>query len=442
MPKGYDYLSQQEVDAFVDLKYLDFYDFIPKEELQNFKSRIRRFALSNKKAPFSSYRTDEDIDRIKNLELFSDVNAFSSISTIEFMHNSYLSENASRVSISIRNLSVSFACVRYRILICDSFNKQLNSMCKTDYKPFVDVSREYNVPWYRPKKFGTAHYSGDYSRKKAVYEKITELKWNALSELRKHFRIFFFEKNLFPPTFETYSTNIRPSNSGLPSSFWGSICLERIFDYSVSKNACMGWPFGNSETEGMRIFSICGGKRHKEDTLPGLSEYHISDLYGNYLVAESLRRLASRDIKDCNRRISKAIRNARSSKLLRVRTYVEKELYYAYRFLSEFSGSTIDATDCGDLRSSLGNGDSQSEQMLIDAAPLIAETKTRIDSILSLLNNAAEYASSKQNMHLQWWMFVFTALAFIVAIIALNLDWKSIYNDIRDFINQLLSLIK
>lgn len=438
MPKGFDYTSNMVAESFVDLKYLDVYDFLPKEEVGAFKKKLKHFAKRNKKPKFSPYRTEEDSNRIDEFERFMDGTAFTNLYQLEFSHNKFLLEKASKVSISIRNLSVSFACVRYRVYITEKFNKELNTLYKTNYEPSTDISRWYDTPWYKPRKFGKAYYDGDYTREKVVYERLSELKWVILIELRKYFRVFFDEVTLFPPVFETYSTNIRPNTNPTDTGFWKSIGLSDISDYSLSKNLCLGWSRDRSGSEGMCIFAVCGGKRYTGDDLPEIAEYYISDMFDTYLVAESMQRIANRDISICNKKISKEIRKGKSSRLLKVRTAVQKKLYYAYRFVSEFSGSTVEDNSFGDLRCPYKKQGSLSERMINNTPHLITETKQQIDSVLQLLSNAAEYESSKQNMRLQWLMFIFTVLAFVVAAIALASDW----NTIKDFIFKFIDSVK
>lgn len=63
----------------------------------------------------------------------------------------------------------------------------------------------------------------------------------------------------------------------------------------------------------------------------------------------------------------------------------------------------------------------------------IKETKTQIDNILKLLNDAAEYRSSDSNIKLQWIIMIVTVLSLFVALSSINNG---------DVINEIKNLIK
>ena len=138
------------------------------------------------------------------------------------------------------------------------------------------------------------------------------------------------------------------------------------------------------------------------------------------MVASSIRRIAERDIAICNKKISKAIRKSGSAKLLKVRAKVEKKLYYSYRFLSEFSGESIDLNDASSFRNPMIKDDSLTNRNLSGIAKLTSETKEQIDTILHLLDDSAEYQTAKSNMALQWFMMIVTVLSLAVAVITLT----------------------
>ena len=52
---------------------------------------------------------------------------------------------------------------------------------------------------------------------------------------------------------------------------------------------------------------------------------------------------------------------------------------------------------------------------MLNTPSLLAETKTKIDNILQLLNDAAEFHLSKSNMALQWAMVIITILSLLIA---------------------------
>ena len=420
MPRGFDYSSQQYVEGKVELKYLDFFDYLPKEDTASFKKTLRKYALSNRTPKFSSFRTREDDERVDYMARYIDGRAFSNLHDISFAHNDYLEKYAPQINVSIHNLSASFLAVKYRVYISDAFNEELQKIYTREYHPTSDVSRWFNTPWYKPWKFGRSMQRSDDERHKAVYLKLSELKWAIYEELKKYTKVYFSDAGMFPPVFATYHTNIRPSSDRKKLDFWYSIGLDHNPDYSQLYNLCVGWDAKIGENEGVRLSAFCGSDDKNGDHLPGIAEYHCAEIYCVYMVASSIRRIAERDIAICNKKISKAIRKSGSAKLLKVRAKVEKKLYYSYRFLSEFSGESIDLNDASSFRNPMIKDDSLTNLNLSGIAKHTSETKEQIDTILHLLDDSAEYQTAKSNMALQWFMMIVTVLSLAVAVIALT----------------------
>ena len=434
MPLGYDFSTKKNEVGYLNLEYLDFYDYLPKENLDIFKRELKLCVAKNKLAPFGPFRTSKDIDIIDNMGRYVDRMAFSNILVTKFCHNEYLGQYSSQVSISLRNLSASFLVVKYRFHINKEFNEQINIICKTEFSPFTDVSRQFNIPWYQPWKFGRAMFTGNDAREKKLYMLIAELKWEAFAELRRYFTIHFEHNQIFPTTFETYLTNIRPNNAQENRGFWNSVMLGYHPDYAPKYNACVSWEYRHSQNEGMRCAAYCGGDYSDSDHLPGIAKHDLAGIYAVYMVASSINRVAERDIALCNKQISKVIRKSKTAPILKTRVNVEKKLYYSYRFISEFTGGTIDYDDVKAFRSQLYKHGSVSENCLKNISNNTAETKNQIDMLLKILNDAAEYGSAKSNMTLQWFMMIITVLSLVVAIIAMigseKPDFKALWDTI------------
>ena len=69
----------------------------------------------------------------------------------------------------------------------------------------------------------------------------------------------------------------------------------------------------------------------------------------------------------------------------------------------------------------------------------VQETKTQIDNILKLLNDAAEYRSSESNIKLQWIMMIVTILSLFVALSSINNS--DVVNDIKNLIEWLKAIM-
>ena len=439
MPQGFDYIEKKTVDGFVRLDYIDLYDYLPKEDLATFIKELKKCVRQNKITPFGAFRSRQDIDKIDNLGRYYDGKAFTNILSVRFRKNKTIQQSCSDISISLRNLSATFLVVKYRIYITKDFNDRLDKVCKEKYVGYTSVYRQFNTPWYAVKKFGRASHTGNNVRQEKMYEMISRLKWEILKEIRKTFSVRFWNDQIFVPTFETYSANIRPSRERDNLEFWDSISFDRAADYAPIYNACVCWDYKHGNNEGMRLAAFCGGNYTKGEYLPEIAHHDLSDIYGVYLTASTLGDVSERDIAICNKKISKVIRNAKTSAVLKVRVEVERKLYYGYRFISEFSGKSIDYDDMEAFCHQFYKKGSVSSRCLENIAKRIQETKMQIDNILKLLNDAAEYRSSEENIKLQWFMMVITVLSLIVALCSIN--GNAVISEIQNIIEWIKTYI-
>jgi len=419
MPLGYNYKTKSSEDGYLNLLYVDFYDYLPKEDLEIFKKALKRLALHGESSLVSPLRNFKHFDNIDEMGTYTDHRSFSLLYVGELTRSKYLKQFSSQVAISIKNLSSSFLVIDYRFYIAGEFNKKLNAICKTHYASFSTISRPFGTPWYMPKKFGSSFYTGDDARKKEVYTLVTNFKWQAFIALKRYFTIYFEKDFLFPPTFDTYSTNIRPNDTQKDRRFWNSVMWGVNSDYAPRYNVCVCWDYRCGLYEGMRLSAYCGGSYSDTYQLSDAIDHELSNIYAVYMTANSIKQIAERDIAICNKKISKAIRKAKSSSILKVRVWVEKKLYYSYRFISKFTGDTIDYDDVKEFYGCFRKRMSISKSQLKHISESTAETKRKIDVFLHILNDAAEYESSKSNFSLQWFMMIVTIISLIVAIMAL-----------------------
>lgn len=129
MPRGFNYITHSAEEGYIKLEYIDFYDYLPKENLDVFKKSLRKLISKNKRSQFGAFRTIEDEDKIENMGQYINRLAFLKLNVVILNHNKFLEQNVSQVEISLRNLSPSFLIVQYRFRISDSFNKELNEIC-------------------------------------------------------------------------------------------------------------------------------------------------------------------------------------------------------------------------------------------------------------------------------------------------------------------------
>ena len=120
-----------------------------------------------------------------------------------------------------------------------------------------------------------------------------------------------------------------------------------------------------------------------------------------------------------NKKISKALRCWSSLRLLRVRASVKRKLYYSYRFISEFSGNTIDESELDYFNNPNVESGSFTKSVITGIVSQTSTTKQHIDQLLCLLDDSTDYQATKSNLALQWVIMIVAILSFIVAGIAL-----------------------
>lgn len=444
MPSGYNYSTQETEEGNLNLEYLDLFDFLPKENVDDFKMNLKKCISKNNLSFFSHYLSEKDDKRIDDIGTYMDSFSTLSLCTIELCHNKFLKQYAMRVTISLQNLSSSFLLVKYRFHIKKEFNDELNLICKSYYPPFSSVLRGVNISWYQPRKFAISFFTGNDARAKSLYLLVSKMKWKAYKELKRYFSFNFEKIQLFPPTFESFSTNIRPSNTIENRFFWQSIGLWHP-DYSPKFNLCVNMRYECEPYEGVCFSAYCGGKySNTDDHHYDLYQYYISDVYAVYIVASSIDFVAKSNLAQGNKQISKAIKKAKISSILKVRAKVEHNLYYSYRFISEFTGKTIDLRDVKEFRNPLykTHDGSDTEWCLKNISKTTKETKKQVDTLFKILNDTAEYGNSKLNLKLQRLMMIVTFLSLIVAIMSMMgikaENFKCLWDNFISFIKSLI----
>lgn len=420
MPLSFDESANKNVDGYVKLDYLDFYDYLPKEDLSKFMKELKKCARRNKLSHLGAFREQKDFESLNDYGQYYDGNSFANILTVVFSKNNNLRQYCSGLEVSLHNLSTTYLIVKYRVYITKDFNARIQEICHTKYPGYTTVCRDFRTPWYAVKKFGFSFHTGDQVRQKKMYEMISCLKWQILKEIRKTFSVRFWEDNMFPPTFETYSTNISINNENQNRQFWNSILVGSDFDYSPTYYTYVCWGYESGNYEGRRLAAICVKNNPQDDFSLDIFQNLVSDVYGGYLTADTMRLISERNIERCNKTISKAIRKAKTSSVLKARVFVERKLYYEYRFISEFSGKSIDKEDVKVFKNLYDGAESISSVNLVGIPECIKETKAKIDNILKLLNDAAEYRSSKSNITLQRIMMFVTILSLLVALCSID----------------------
>lgn len=440
VPKGYNSKKQRDEEGYVNLEYIDLYDFLPKEKFQQFKKHIINYRRQNEQSIFGTYMTAEDFQKIDRLENFSDGQSFYNIITCRIKKNRQLSNYCSQVSIKIMSLSPTYLIVQYRFFMSKSFNRDFNEIINKDYQGYFDVIRPAYINWIKLWRVSYTFYSGDDEREQKVYDFMGRAKWMMYTEIASNFGCYFGEEGEFPPCFETYKTNIRPSLKQ-PSDFWRSILIdESAMEYSMNLNMCVAWDFSpRNEPRKIQAIQGCGG-----DSFNGIMMSEISSEYAEYLVARTFNEVARKWMTICNREIGKELKRSKSKSILKTRLKIEKRLYYSRRFITEFES---DLKECSAtkrfkpavLHSAKGSFKRKSFTAIAfdSIGDCTQKTAKMIDDVIDHFDTVAEnnntyfgYKIAKYAL----WIAIITLIVTILFEIK-NINWNELIKCVSDFIS-------
>ena len=352
---------------------------------------------------------------------FNNLPSYTNLISIDIQSDESILSVCNSLSISLYNLSATFCLVKYRFYINNTFNDMFNEICKTEYRGYTPISRGFIVSWYNIKRFGRAIYDGNDARRKNIYLCTSDLKWKLFRELRKTFKSYFGQDLMFPPTFETYSTNIRLNNKCENRAFWHSVMFGNYVDYSFEYNLCVCWHENEGDKEGVRL-SAYRGENNNVDMDSRSREYvrhELAGTYAVYMVASTMNRIAMRDIAICNKRMSSAMRSRRTHNLFKARVYIENKLYYVRRFANEFSDNT-NITNNMKFYNERFKTESMTSDVYRHISNDIGETRDFIDNLLSLSDKAAQYMHSKFSVTISL-MALLVAVLSLIAVIVSNM---------------------
>ena len=441
MPDGHNGKKNTIEKGRITLEYLDLYDFLPKENFQQFKRKIVKYRRKNEQAPFSFFMTAEEFEEINRLENFSDWQVFQNIITCKIKKNQRLSECCTQVLIQAMSLSPTYLIVKYRFFASRKFNDKLNEIITKDYKGHFDTIRPAFMDWHHPWHCFYTFYDGNYERRKEVYDYLGSVKWLMYNEVQSNFKCYFGEEGEFPPCFETYKTNIRPSLRKSHSDFWRSILIdERAMEYSVNLNMCIAWDF-SSQNAPQKIQAIqgCG-----DNSSQGIMMSEISSEYAEYLVAKTFNEVARKWMTICTREIGRELKKAKSKSILKTRLKIEKKLYYSKRFITEFESDLKECSATKRFEPAVLHGNKGSfrrnsftESAFDSIGDYTQKTAKMIDDVIGHFDTVAEsnntyfgYKIAKYAL----WIAIITLIITILFEIK-NIDWNELIKCVSDFIS-------
>ena len=444
IPEGYNPRKREPEQGWVNLRYLDLYDFLPKENFHDFKKNIVSYRKKNAQSKFGPYMSAEEFDKLDRLEEFTDAESFYHIIDYKIAKNPRLKKLCSQLSIKIISLSPSFLIVQYRFFMSKNFNDAFNDLIGKEYTGYFDTVRPAQLNWLNPWRTPYTYYDGDDEKRQRVYAFLSKIKWDMYNEIQKNFGCNFGNELEFPPCFETYQTNILPSTSR-NHSFWRSILIDPNFmEYSTDLNMCIAWTF-SSQKEPVRLQAIQG---ESDDCSKTIMFSEISNEYAVYLVATAFNEVARFWMTQCNKDIGREMRKSKSKSILKTRLKIEKKLYYSRRFALEFKSNLneCDATNrfkpahlkAGNTTIEIKSFTKQAFNSMDDT---ISNTSKMIDKAFSYFNSSAESNNTYFSYKTAQYALIISIISLGISIIS-EMKGQSISSVISNILKYLLEACK
>lgn len=206
-------------------------EYIPIEDVINFKSAIKKFNKAHAKKGFNildEKSLDTFCEKILNT---SDYRGWHNIGTIELKVDSPLAKHYKFISLKLHAISKSSTIMYATLYPSDDFKNELKHLMDT-HEPRHNRLKPYFSNGLL--KFGEYTLSEITVKQKKLDELQNVHKSAFTKELTKHFKGLFYKNKVIPPSFEVYSENQKESKIKFPTenTYLESIGLEKR-DYST-----------------------------------------------------------------------------------------------------------------------------------------------------------------------------------------------------------------
>ena len=399
-------------DAHVELYYLDFFDYCPKENINEFINQIKRVIANSPRTIYSS-QTDERIDSIKNLQNATDNYYMMNLKPIEVDKEEWFDS----FSLSIFNLSSSMISIKYSFNISDAFNDRLSEIINKNFSPDTSPLIHIQDKWFKPSSFGIRFLDGDYLKNKELYDLDSKLKWSCYKYLNKRFSLFFIHDGLFLPSFSVYYTDIDLADQSKESVDWIHCYFGFERDYSQDYDAMICVKERNQNA----FSALIGGYTEEYNSDRSIVLNAIDENYVVPVVAETISALIHDLGIKYSKKIAKRIQYKLAGSLLKLRIKIEKTVYYPYRFISEFTGNNVMLDFINKLTCvPFPKIEAYSIRRYSNVSNRIEQSKKEFDLVLKNLDDAVVYANYKNNNRIQFLMLFITVLSLLVTSLSIN----------------------
>lgn len=391
VPLGYNIKEKREEDAFINPEYIDIIDYIPKENLSAFLKEVKKYAKKHSNSFFE--KTEDEIEKqVASIDNYKPWSSYSLVVNLSVKKEKEICDYTNQFDISLLNLSNTFCAVRYRYYMNQNLKEQYNQVVKNEYTGDVVPIKLHSRPWYKVTGYGLSIRSGDKVRKINIYRFFSKIEFKLIENICNNFTTYFSKSEVPFPIFETYSTNIRPQHK--KSNFWEGMPFGNSVDYAPIFNTCICFNPNSDYDDDCKLVAYNGDDYTYETFASSIFKYDVSEIYVAYMAAKGINKILSKSIQKYNKRISQTMKLATTNRLLKIRYNMKRDIFYPYRFASEYKGLSLHFEDAEIFVNQYMN--SSFTKLEFDGSIEDTEqNKNNADNLLNLLNSLTEYSNSK-----------------------------------------------
>ena len=435
----------------LELQQIIVYDLLPKEYLEDYKNKYLKF-VNDFKGNYPFTRTRKDIQKSFNdMENSAVTGSWYNIDHFRIKETTSLSKYFYGFSLSAIGLSESFYIIKYTLNVTVLANQELETILQfVVYKEPICLSCDR---WWKKKSFaGCSIYDiGSEAKRHAIDDFILNLKAIFFQEIKKYIFSKFFDWDKIPPSIEIYSSKTLDSKEKEILEI-----VSRHGNLTVNlqeKEKIFFIPFrAERHWESLNNSKFIVDSQQFNDDHGFYSFYKYDELictqFAEYFVLTALATPVAKKIYSAQRKINKNIySNSRLNSIIKLKTSIEKDLYYYKRLYKELNKMVDDKTK-NNRELSIFNKEFTSEHKKIHgkSSPYDFDIEYKscfyglkakfelMQSIFAHFDDNSKLIESRYNYSIVKWTLIVGSLTLLATILLAN-D-SNILNSILDFIKK------
>lgn len=224
------YINSKPDNVEVELVSINIGELLPVEEIKAFKSGMFHIYRDFER-DFS--RPSNDYDNVmrfcEEMEGNLHSRSWSNLGGVKVPEGNKLHKYVKNIKFSASKISTSSIVLVFNLTPSDTFLNSLDELMNKEIKE----ETIFTTPLKKIFKSAQAiNYTKSQVKQRMMEDYLIEMKWHALSEINKYFKLYFFNTDIMPPNIEIYKTNqiyndLSRKGGVKVNEFWESIGMEK-----------------------------------------------------------------------------------------------------------------------------------------------------------------------------------------------------------------------